>query len=258
MVETITDLCVVTAVDIEFKIAADLLSGKSFSEESRVKVCRGVFGARRIVVLQSEMGAVGFAERLAQHLAENRYDALIVAGLAGGLDPKLRAGDAVLYNSCYDTRAIDPERLRQSVSEQPPIIACDDMLSDFLFDSATAAGLRCVRGAGVTVSRIVTEAKSKLALGSRYGAVAVDMETYEALSACARLNLPAAALRVISDEAARDIPDLNRAYDADGRTNGWQMAGAMIARPAATLHFLPSVRRALRSLKENLRAALNA
>jgi hypothetical protein len=97
-----------------------------------------------------------------------------------------------------------------------------------------------------------------LEYGARYGAVAVDMETYEALSACVRLSLPAAALRVISDEAARDIPDFNRAYDADGRMNGWRMSQAMIARPVAALHFLLNVRRALISLKENLRAVLNA
>jgi nucleoside phosphorylase len=97
-----------------------------------------------------------------------------------------------------------------------------------------------------------------LELGARYGSAAVDMETFEALSVCARLNLPAAALRVISDEAARDIPDFNRVYEADGRMNGWRIAKTMIARPVAALGFSLSVRRALGSLKENLRAVLNA
>src|SRR5215470_12603628 len=105
-----TDLCVGVAVDIEFKIAASLLSGKSFSEEpprerpQGKKICHGMFGGRRITILQSGMGAVGFAEQLAKHLTNNRYDALIIAGLAGGLDLRLRVGDAVLYNLCYDAR----------------------------------------------------------------------------------------------------------------------------------------------------------
>ncbi len=286
MVETITDLCIVTAIDIEFKIAADLLSEKSLVEEPRMKICRGFFGARRVTILQSEIGAAGFAERLAKHLESDRYDALIVAGLAGAIDRKLRVGDAVLYDLCYDARAIDlgqapgecranfpvcsssrqepPEGTRanwkvcSTLSEEAAVVACNEMLSELLFNSVAASGLRCVRGSGVTVSRIVIEARSKLKLGARYGASTVDMETFEALSACARLNLPAAALRVISDEAARDIPDFNRAYDADGRMNGRRMAGAMIARPVAALRFLLSVRRALVSLKENLRAVLNA
>src|SRR5262249_28366943 len=97
------DLCVGVAVDVEFKIAASLLSGKSFSSQG-MKICRGLFGGRRITILQSGMGAVGFAERLAKHLTNNRYDALIIAGLAGGLDPRLRVGGAVLYNFCFDAR----------------------------------------------------------------------------------------------------------------------------------------------------------
>jgi len=289
------DLCIVTAVNVEFKIAAGLLSGKSFSEEppwerrhpclrgSRqepltevrrqgclrsqgLKICRGFFGARRITVLQSGLGAVGFAERLAKHLANNRYDALIVAGLAGGLDPKLRAGDAVLYDLCYDARAIESGRPEQPARERAAVIASDNAWSGFLFEALTKSDLSFIQASGATVNRIIAEAKDKLALGARYGAAAVDMETYEALIACARFDLPAATLRVISDEAGRDIPDFNPAYDANGQmndwmnrwVNAWRMAVAMMARPFAAFRFLLSVRRALKSLRENLLVALNA
>src|SRR5215468_10852827 len=184
-----TDLCVGVAVDIEFKIAASLLSRKSFTSQG-MKICRGLFGGRRVTILQSGMGAVGFAERLAEHLTHNRYDALIVAGLAGGLDPRLRVGDAVLYNLCYDARAIDfPVRERQDPEEAPEearegvAAAGDDLLSGFLYRALTSAGISFIQAPGITVGRIVTEAKEKLALGARYGAAAVDMETYQALSA---------------------------------------------------------------------------
>jgi nucleoside phosphorylase len=274
MIETITDLCVITAIDVEFNIAADLLSGKSLAEERRMKICRGLVGERRVTVLRSEMGANGFAKWLAKHLASNRYDGLIVAGLAGALDPKLQVGDAVLYDLCYDARNVQQTEVCRSLpeealsrlsrqtsvcrtsSEKTAVIACDEMLSDSLFNALS--GLRCIRGSGVTVSRIITEAKGKLELGGIYGAVAVDMETYEVLSACARFSLKAAALRVISDEATRDIPDFNRAYDANGRMNGWRIARAMIARPVVASRFLLTAKTALRALKENLRAALNA
>jgi adenosylhomocysteine nucleosidase len=249
------DLCVAVAVDIEFKIAAGLLSGKSFSEEHHMKICRGLFGGRRVTILQSGMGAVGFAERLAEHLTNNRHDALIIAGLAGALDPRLRVGAAVLYNRCYDARAIDfTGRERPHCSE----VAGNESLSGFLAGALTRAGLSFIKAPGITTDRIVTEAREKLALGERYGAAAVDMETFQALSACARLNLPAVALRVISDEAGRDIPDFNRVYNADGRINGWRMASAMMARPSATLRLLMTVRPALQSLRLNLQAAMGA
>lgn len=253
------DLCIVTAVDVEFKVGQSLVCPQPGQiEVCPTKICRGLFGGRRITILQSGMGAVGFADRLAKHLTHNSYDALIVAGLAGGLDPKLRVGDAVIYDLCYDARAIDFTRREQPNPEEVAATACDEPLSDFLSGALTRSGLSFVRASGITVGRIVTEAREKLALGAHYGAAAVDMETYEALSACARLGLPAAALRVISDEAGRDIPDFNRIYNADGRINGWRTAGAMIARPFAAFRLLLTVRPALQALKANLQAAMGA
>jgi adenosylhomocysteine nucleosidase len=291
-----TDLCVVTAVDVEFNIAASLVSGKSFLEESPgarplgaqvslpadfprgptdrikqartpalpggrsqgMKIRRGLFGGRRVTILQSGMGAVGFAERLAKHLTNNRYDALIVAGLAGGLDPRLRVGDAVLYSLCYDARDADFTRAEPSGREEVAATVCDEALSGFLCGALTRSGLSFVQAPGITVGKIVTEAKEKSTLGARYGAAAVDMETYQTLDACARLGLPASALRVISDEAGRDIPDFNRIYNADGRMNGWRTFAAMAARPSAALRLLLTVRPALQSLKATLQAAMDA
>ncbi|HKQ79072.1 MAG TPA: hypothetical protein VJ810_35585 [Blastocatellia bacterium] len=284
------DLCIVTAVGVEFKIAASLLTAKSFSEESftssqnspgndensrdktpscpafseepRMKICRGLFGASRITVLQSEMGAVGFAERLVKHLTDNRYDALIVVGLAGGLDPRLRVGDAVLYDLCYDARALDFKRRERAIPEEIASIAGDQRLSAYLLEALTSSGHPSARvsvqAPGMTVSRIITEAEEKLSLRINYGAAAVDMETYEVFAACARFGLPAAALRVISDEAGHNIPDFNRAYDADGRMRGWRMVTTMIARPIITFRLLLSIRRALQSLRVNLQAAMSA
>jgi nucleoside phosphorylase len=254
------DLCVVTAVDVEFKIAAGLLSEKSFSEESHMKICRGLFGGRRVTILQSGMGATGFAEGLVEHRMNNRYDALIIAGLAGGLDPRLRVGDAVIYNLCYDARGVDFSCRENPDSEEArkdtTAAMGDELLSGFLSGALTRAGLTFIEAPGITVSRIVTDAKEKLALGAHYGASAVDMETYQALSACERLGLPAAALRVISDEAGRDIPDFNQIYNANGRINGWRMASAMMARPSAALRLLKTIRPALQSFKVNLQAAM--
>jgi adenosylhomocysteine nucleosidase len=249
------DLCVAAAINVEFNIAAGLLSEKSFSEEHSMKICRGLSGGRRVTILQLGMGAIGFAERLAEHLTNNRYDALIIAGLAGALDPRLRVGDAVIYNLCYDARAIDftSRELRHCAEATG-----DEPLSGFLCGALNRAGLSFIKAPGITTARVVTEATEKLALGARYGAAAVDMETFQALSACAQLGLPAAALRVISDEAGRDIPDFNLVHKADGKINGWRMAAAMMARPSAALRLIMTIRPALQSLRSNLQAAIGA
>jgi nucleoside phosphorylase len=252
----LADLCVVTAVDVEFNIAAKLLSDRSVTEMGRMKICRGRFGGRRVTVLQSQIGADGFADRLSGHLADNRHDALIVAGLAGGLDPELRAGDTVIYDCCYDARALNGNQASAPSPGESGRVAGDEALSNRLFEALLAADVSCVRGAGVTVNRIVTESKDKVALIAGYGAAAVDMETYEVIRVCERFGMPAAAFRVISDEAGRDLPDFNRAYEADGRMIRRRMAAAMFARPAASLRFLLGLWRALPSLRESLLALL--
>jgi nucleoside phosphorylase len=251
------ELLIAAAIDIEFKTAAGLLSEKSFSEESRMKMCRGLFSGRRVTILQSGMGAPSFSERLADHLKNNRYDAMIIAGLAGGLDPQLRVGDAVLYNLCYDARAIDFTRRERPDHEEVAAIAGDGQLSRLLSGALTRSGVSSILAPGITVGRIVTEAKEKSEIAARYGAAAVDMETYQLLSACEQFELPAAALRVISDDARRDIPDFNRGYKTDGRMSGRLMASAMMARPSAALRVLLTIRPALQSLRASLQAAMS-
>jgi nucleoside phosphorylase len=240
-------ICIVTAADIEFKTAAGLLTESSYSLEDSMPVCRGRFANRRLTILKSEVGAHGFAQRLAAHLRNNKYEALVVAGLAGALDPKLKTGDAVVFDICYNGRA-----------NNGTLIACDDKLSQFLSEILVESGQGCHRGAGVTVDRIITRASEKIDLGVRYRAAAVDMETYDSLSVCADFGLSAAALRVVSDDAASDLPDFNRAIKPDGRMDNWRMAAAIMMSPIDSIRFLLSIKRVLSSLRASLQTVFGA
>lgn len=238
-------LCLVTAVDIEFKTATALLSEKTFSADSKFKICRGVVGSRAVTVLQCGMGAHGFAEWLAEHLKTNAYDALIVVGLAGGLDLKLKAGDAVVYDLCRDER--DHSELPNSQTAH-----CNKHLTESLFQSLQAADVRSFRGAGITTSRIITDSNEKLSLGASRKALAVDMESFDVLSVCAETSLPTAVLRVISDEAGSDLPDFNSAADPGGKLNPGRLAMAFARRPTASLCFLRSLKPVIAALGKAL------
>lgn len=250
----ITDLCVVTAVDVEFNAATSLLLSKIFSTESQVKICRGNLAHRRITVLQCGMGAPGFGKWLAAHLKTNRYDALLIAGLGGGLNPHLKSGDIVLYDICHEGRGF---KEKPSGRDEKARLRCNDDLLELLQSSLAFSGRSYTRSSGVTVSRIITEAKEKILLGESYQAAAVDMESYDVLGICEAFHLPAAVLRIISDEAGGDLPDFNYAVTADGQMNIWRTAVAMAMRPAASLRFLRSIRPVLKSLEATLKVVLN-
>ncbi|HMV47066.1 MAG TPA: hypothetical protein PKD31_04880, partial [Blastocatellia bacterium] len=98
----------------------------------------------------------------------------------------------------------------------------------------------------------------KANLAQKYKVFAVDMESYDVLSVCAASNLPAAVLRIISDEAGEDLPDFNRAANADGGMSIWRTAAVMAARPAASYRFLRSIGTVVKSLRESLQVVLNA
>src|SRR5262245_41510948 len=98
-------LCVVTAHDLEFSTAAGLLSECKYYNEAQMKVCRGTVGNRQVTILQSGVGAFGFANRLSAHLENNQYEGLMVAGVAGALDPQIKTGDVVVFDNCYNARA---------------------------------------------------------------------------------------------------------------------------------------------------------
>src|SRR5262245_5348238 len=120
------DICLVTAVNVEFDAAASVLVPRTFSEELRIKTCRGRISGlsedRRVTVLQCGMGAPSFAGRLSEHLRHHHYDALIVAGLAGGLDPNLKPGNAVIYDFCRTGNSKEKSTDRDTTAS----IRCDD------------------------------------------------------------------------------------------------------------------------------------
>lgn len=118
---------------------------------------------------------------------------VISFGVAGGLDPSLKAGDVVIA-----TEVMAGERRWAS----------EAALSDELLRSAGLGRQRVVRGGLVGVEQVVAARASKAVLRSQTGAAAVDMESHIAADYAAAARLPFAALRVISDPANRSLPQM--------------------------------------------------
>src|SRR3990172_3056027 len=87
-----------------------------------------------------------------------RYEAAFVlsAGVAGALDPDLRAGDLLLC----ETVVSDPD-------PQPPAVRSDARLLEAAASAAARAGLRARRGRSLTVNRIVSDPAAKAGLRLR-------------------------------------------------------------------------------------------
>jgi nucleoside phosphorylase len=176
------------------------------------------------------------AFRVTRLLMEQRPDASISSGLAGGLRPEHQVGRVLVARSL---RMEDERFLIKSHDRLRRVAAvCGARVVDTFFSS----------------EHVVLTAREKAALG--LAADAVEMESYAVLTEAARCRVPAVAVRAISDTARADLPlDFNRVMDGNGRLSWPRLLGQVARRPQRVpglLRFGAESRRAAESLAKFL------
>jgi adenosylhomocysteine nucleosidase len=175
------------------------------------------------------------AQAAARALVEAGVSALMTFGMAGGLDPGLKAGSIVL-----PTELISPSGVR--------FITCRAWRERI---AAAVSSSRAVsEGNLLTSTSAIGSLAAKAAAYKSSGAVAVDMESAAVAEVAAAARLPFIAVRVIVDTAADVLP---RAVVAASRAGRVQM-GRLIA----GLLFAPGQIQPLIRLSQRYRAALRS
>jgi 4-hydroxy-3-methylbut-2-enyl diphosphate reductase len=121
-------------------------------------------------------------------LREAAPEAVVVAGVAGGVDPSLRPGDVVVASEVRDSRG------RTVLRGAAPLVA-----------ELRRMGLRVRTGPMVSHDRVVGGAEERARLAAT-GAIAVDMESAEIVRAT--VGVPTAVVRVIVDTAFSPVARL--------------------------------------------------
>jgi 4-hydroxy-3-methylbut-2-enyl diphosphate reductase len=121
-------------------------------------------------------------------LREAAPEAVVVAGVAGGVDPSLRPGDIVVASEVRDARG------RTVLRGAAPLVA-----------ELRRMGLRVRTGPMVSHDRVVGGAEERARLAAT-GAIAVDMESAEIVRAT--VGVPTAVVRVIVDTAFTPVARL--------------------------------------------------
>jgi adenosylhomocysteine nucleosidase len=131
---------------------------------------------------------------------------LISAGIVGGLSPQLKVGDVGQIREVIDV----------------------------------ATGVRFAAGGGdwvLATSQDVSDAVEKRQFVTKYGAHVVDMEAAAVAQLAKERGLEFAAIKAVSDDAAFEMPPMNRFIDENGRfaTSRFLMYVALHPRWWATL-----------------------
>ena len=164
----------------------------------------------------------------AKHLPTDRFDDVIMAGLAGALDPALHVGDVL-------------------VGEWPG-------------DLKLPAG--ALRGTIHTQSAIATTPAEKATLFAQTQASAVDMEGAVVRDWARDMGASFGAIRAISDRADQTLdPAVLRFIDPWGRIRPWALTRTLLLRPALVPHLIrlgSDSKAAARKLGEAVRDAVEA
>jgi len=200
-------------------------------EERAVRRALRRAGNDEIVVVTCGIGSQA-AARAVRGAATLRIRRALAAGLCGVLSPAFVVGDALVYR---DVR-----------TQGDGVLTLDRGLSDALAARLTGAQSGIV---ALAVDRIVTQAHAKHVMRERYGADAVDMETWAIACGLQEAGVAVAALRVGSDTSDDDLPDLDSAVSSDGSLSGLTMARACARQPRAGVKLAWHGMRALRALE---------
>jgi adenosylhomocysteine nucleosidase len=161
----------------------------------------------------------------------------VVLGLCGALRER-RVGDVVVYHAI----AADETTL-EAVTP-----AVDAAFSETLAERLRALAVPTFSVTACTTDHVVTTRAERRTLAERYDADVVDMEGAHLAAALAARGVRFAMVRVVSDDASRDLPALEGAIRADGRVDGARIALAFARSPWGAFAFVHDVRTALAGL----------
>jgi hopanoid-associated phosphorylase len=177
------------------------------------------------------------AEAGARALVEAGVSALMTFGMAGGLDPALKAGSVVL--PCEMISA-DGTRFAASRSWRERV-------------AAAVSPLRAVaEGNLLTSAYAIDTPADKAAAFHDTGAAAVDMESAAVAEIASHHNLPFIAVRVIVDTAADTLPRAVVNASRAGRVQIGRLIAGLVLAPGeigALIRLVQRYRIAMRSLR---------
>lgn len=159
--------------------------------DGETKAWSAEVGGRTLVLAQTGIGrkrAIEAVEKLAKKFEAQR---LFSIGYAGAVDPQLKAGDLLVADQV----------VRLDGLEEREAYDADASLSRVAMAAASHDGRPAWRGKIVTFDQFVAETSRKRQIFMRTGAQVVEMESIGIGEAAARLGIPAAFVRAVSDEA---------------------------------------------------------
>ncbi|XWK90438.1 MAG: phosphorylase [Phormidium sp.] len=204
-------------------------------------VCRGVkYPDPRLLEevgdLESKVFSIPVGVTALTQYLENDFSAfaskVLIMGLCGSLSPKYKVGDVVLYENCV---------------YGGEVLECDRNFTTQLYHHLKT---KVTLVKSLTSDSVVYSTSEKRRLAATYSAEVVDMEGFAALKILSQRGISVAMLRVVSDDAKHNIPNLNSAIDTQGNLQPLPLTWEMITQPIAAFNLVKGSLQGLKLLQE--------
>lgn len=183
---------------------------------------RGTLAGREVVLARCGMGKVAAASGVQRLIDEWRAGSIVLCGLAGGLDPRLKLGDIVVGESFVqhdiDASPIFPRFQVPSLGislfhAEPGMVQAAEAASREAAailhrDSAP----RIYRGLIATGDQFIKDEKREEIRAFFPDALCVEMEGGAIAQVCSLNQTPYAVVRIVSDGADEAAPDVFRRF----------------------------------------------
>lgn len=197
-----TLLGVLGAMEPEVEAIRDALTEPRIERHLGYDVVVGRLAGLPVALVQCGVGKVNAALATAA-AASAGATALLFVGVAGGLGVGVHVGDVVIARDLVQhdidvtSMGLEPGRLLGEPGEWPT----DGELTDLLTEVASGLGVTVHTGRIASGDQFIADAAAADRIRATFGAIATEMEGAAVAQAAARLGIPLALARWISDTA---------------------------------------------------------
>lgn len=235
-------LAIFSALKEEVKAVISEMEVKETVHLRPAVIMRGDFLGKELIVSHTGVGVDKMHRAVKFCADEYRPETFLNVGFCGALSPNLTLGEAVVA-----TTVIYEKRSEEAVLPDAP-------LNDRIFSLCESHGIRAAKGGVLTVDKVVSTPHEKAFLGTKFGVVAVDMESYGL--AAAVISAPFAVVRIVLDPMDMHLPDFECLVDEGGSSSVPRVIASAVRYPKRAWH-LPQMAYCVSKAGESLGRFLN-
>jgi nucleoside phosphorylase len=161
----------------------------------------GEWKGEPLLIVRTDVGPAKAREGLTPYLRGHPYLGIVSTGYAGGLREECRLGDILVPREVRSVPPLPEVRLRP-----------DPALREQVLQRIRQGPWRIHTGPMITSDRVVASSTAKRALGLKYDADSVEMESAVIADLASQASIPFVVVRVVLDEVSFSLPDISQVF----------------------------------------------